>query len=140
MSNADTLIRYTSDIVSAHVSHNAVPAEQLPDLIRRVHDALGNVSQTPAMVSREPAIPIKQSVRNDRITCLFCGDKSFKMLRRHLTTTHKMTVDEYRRHWQLPANYPIVAPNYAKVRSALAKEIGLGTGRHNHRRRRRRAA
>ena len=125
----EKILALTAQIVSAHASNNNVPAEQLPDLIRQVHHALmtvGNESTTPAR--GEPAVPIKKSVFGDHVVCLECG-KHFSMLKRHLMTDHALSVDQYRAKWELPANYPLVAPEYAKVRSALAKQIGLGQKR-----------
>lgn len=118
------LIALTSQIVSAHVSHNAVDPEELPNLIKSVYAALGN-AKLPAPVASEPAVPVKSSVKPGAITCLECGGV-FKMLKRHLTSEHRMTVDDYRQKWSLPASYPLVAPDYAKIRSTLAKKIGLG--------------
>ena len=113
-------------IVSAHVAHNTVAPGDLPKLINDVHRALANAGQvTTAPPRGDPAVDIKKSVRNDHIACLECG-KHFSMLKRHLQTDHQPTPEEYRRKWELPATYPVVAPDYAKTRSALAKKIGLG--------------
>ena len=120
------LTALTAQIVSAHVSHNVVPPNALPELIRSVYLSLSGASKSTAVaVKVEPAVPIKSSLRSDKITCLECG-KLFSMLKRHLMTDHKLTPYEYRSKWELPASYPMTAPNYAKVRSSLAKEIGLG--------------
>ena len=124
----DTLVGLTTQIVSAHVSHNTVPSEQLPALIRSVYETLGGVSRTSVETPLEPAVPVKSSVKQETIACLECG-KSFKMLRRHLKADHGMLPDQYRQRWKLPIGYPMVAPAYAKVRSGLAKQIGLGTNR-----------
>jgi predicted transcriptional regulator len=120
-----SLITLTSSIVSAHISNNHIDVEQLPALIRNVYAALAN-AQTPVVEStQEPAVGIKQSVRQDSIVCLDCGGV-FKMLKRHLNTEHGMTPAEYRAKWHLPSTYPVVSPNYATTRSKLAKKIGLG--------------
>jgi len=118
----------TTQIVAAYVSNNPVPVGELPSLIRQVHSALVNVG-APAEISAErpqPAVPVKRSVTPDYIICLEDG-KKLKMLKRHLKTAFNMTPEEYRDRWELPADYPMVAPNYATQRSKLAKQIGLGT-------------
>jgi predicted transcriptional regulator len=118
----------TTQIVAAYVSNNPVPVGELPSLIRQVHSALVNVG-APAEISAErpqPAVPVKRSVTPDYIICLEDG-KKLKMLKRHLKTAFNMTPEEYRERWELPADYPMVAPNYASQRSRLAKQIGLGT-------------
>jgi predicted transcriptional regulator len=121
------LLSCTSEIVAAHVSNNSVPREELPHLIREVYDALAGLTGAGARADRrEPAVPVKKSVTPDYIVCLEDG-KQLKMLKRHLMTAYNMTPDEYRERWGLPADYPMVAPNYAKRRSSLAKKIGLGT-------------
>ena len=123
---SDTVLRLTAQIVAAHVEHNAVQADALPSLIQKVYQTLRDVGQAPPETAKPtPAVPIKQSVRPDFIICLEDG-KKLKMLKRHLTTAYKMTPAQYRARWGLPADYPMVAPNYAKVRSSLAKQIGLG--------------
>jgi len=124
--STDQVLGLTAQIVSAHVSHNSVAPDALPALIQEVYRTLASVGQQPAQVDRpDPAVPVKQSVRQDRIVCLEDG-KSFSMLKRHLMTDHKLTPQQYREKWGLPRDYPMVAPNYAKTRSALAKKIGLG--------------
>jgi predicted transcriptional regulator len=117
----------TAQIVSAHVGHNSTPAAELPPLIQSVHAALAALgNDAPAEAPRaEPAVPIKKSVFPDYIVCLEDG-KKLKMLKRHLKTAYAMTPDQYRTKWGLPPGYPLVAPNYAERRSALAKSIGLG--------------
>jgi predicted transcriptional regulator len=126
MPDHEQLLTLASEIVSAHVRNNAVSTDQLPALIQQVFNALATVEQKTAEPPRpEPAVPIRQSIRSDHITCLECG-KQFSMIKRHLANDHKLTPDQYRQRWGLPLSYPIVAPNYAKVRSALAKRIGLG--------------
>jgi predicted transcriptional regulator len=123
---SDIVLRLTAQIVAAHVEHNAVQADALASLIQKVYQTLRDVGQAqPETAKPTPAVPIKQSVRPDFIICLEDG-KRLKMLKRHLTTAYKMTPAQYRARWGLPADYPMVAPNYAKVRSSLAKEIGLG--------------
>ena len=127
--NGNDLLGLTEKIVSAHVANNAVSSADLPDLIRAVYAALGNVKTAgEAPPTPKPAVPIKRSVTPNHIVCLEDG-KKFKMLKRHLKTDHNMTPKEYRERWGLPSDYPIVAPNYAKARSELAKKIGLGRKR-----------
>ncbi|RJF93328.1 MucR family transcriptional regulator [Sphingomonas cavernae] len=122
------LLTLTADIVAAHVSNNSVGVADLPDLITRVHGALaglGGPAEEPVEEQR-PVVPIRSSVKPDYIACLEDG-KRLKMLRRHLMTAYGMTPDDYRAKWSLPQEYPMVAPNYAGKRPALAKQIGLGT-------------
>jgi predicted transcriptional regulator len=124
--SSETVLRLTAQIVAAHVEHNPVQAEALPNLIEKVYQTLRDVGQGPAEPVRPvPAVPVKQSVKQDFIVCLEDG-KKLKMLKRHLMTAYQMTPAQYRSRWGLPAEYPMVAPNYAKVRSSLAKKIGLG--------------
>jgi predicted transcriptional regulator len=127
-SNIADILPLASDIVAAHLTSNKVPSGELSDLIRNVVQTLVAVSAGgPAPAHRpEPAVQIKKSVTPDYIICLEDG-KKLKMLKRHLRTAYNMSPDEYRARWQLPASYPMVAPNYAKTRSKLAKQIGLGT-------------
>lgn len=123
----ETLVTLAADIVSAHVSNNSVAISDLPLLISSVHSslaALGNEAEAPAP-KQEPAVSIRASVKPDYIVCLEDG-KKLKMLRRHLMTHYGMTPDDYRAKWNLPKDYPMVAPNYAEKRRALAVEIGLG--------------
>ena len=130
----ETLIALTADIVAAHVSNNSVAVNDLPQLIQNVHGALrglGGRGQE-AEVKLEPAVSIRSSVKPDYIVCLEDG-KKLKMLKRHLMTHYNMTPEEYRAKWGLPADYPMVAPNYAKARSELAKEMGLGQQRRKRR-------
>ena len=126
----DTLITLTADIVAAHVSNNSVAINDLPQLIGNVHSALSGLSGSGAAVEvkLEPKVPIRSSVKPDFIVCLEDG-KKLKMLKRHLMTHYQMTPDQYRSKWGLAADYPMVAPNYAEQRRALAKAIGLGTKR-----------
>lgn len=126
----ETLITLTADIVSAHVSNNSVAVSDLPALIQNVHNALNGLGQ-PAQVPEvkpEPAVSIRASVKPDYVVCLEDG-KKLKMLKRHLMTHYQMTPEQYRAKWNLPADYPMVAPNYAEQRRSLAKKIGLGTKR-----------
>ncbi len=117
----------TAQIVSAHVSNNAVSPDALPSLINEVYKTLAGVSKEPTQPERpQPAVPIKKSVFADHIICLEDG-KKLKMLKRHLKTSYNMTPEQYRERWSLGPDYPMVAPNYAKHRSSLAKKIGLGT-------------
>jgi predicted transcriptional regulator len=126
MAERPELLGLATEIVSAHVSNNAIAADQLPGLIQQVFNALATVEQaTAAPPKAQPAVEVRRSVLADHIVCLDCG-KYFSMLRRHLMTDHKMTPEQYRQRWELPRSYPLVAPNYAKTRSALAKKIGLG--------------
>lgn len=124
----DNLLTLTSNIVSAHLSNNAVGTEDIPALIRKVYSTLANVNQDNMTSSErpQPAVPIKKSIHADYIICLEDG-KKLKMLKRHLKTAYDMTPEQYRERWGLPADYPMVAPNYAHQRSQLAKDIGLGT-------------
>jgi predicted transcriptional regulator len=117
----------TAQIVSAHVSNNSVSTEVLPTLIQDVYRTLASVGREPAQPERpQPAVPIKKSVFPDHIICLEDG-KKLKMLKRHLKTAYNMTPEQYRERWGLAPDYPMVAPNYARHRSSLAKKIGLGT-------------
>ena len=129
----DTLnyIELAAEIVSAYVSNNSVPASDLPGLLSDVHSALVRVSTGTVVAVPEaakPAVPPKKSITNDYIICLEDGRK-FKSLKRHLRTQYNMSPEEYREKWGLPPDYPMVAPAYAKARSALAKQMGLGQQR-----------
>ena len=120
----------TADIVSAYVGNNTVSAETLPSLIASIHAALSGVSNGPVEAEpepKEPAVPIRKSIAPDFLICLEDGRK-FKSLKRHLRTKYDMSPEEYRAKWGLPKDYPMVAPNYAKARSELAKSMGLGQG------------
>ena len=126
-----TFIKLTADIVSAYVSNNSVPSSDLPALIGQVHSALTRVSSGQGESPVEPpkpAISVKKSITADHIVCLEDG-KKFKSLKRHLRTQYNMTPEQYREKWGLPADYPMVAPNYAAARSHLAKQMGLGQQR-----------
>jgi predicted transcriptional regulator len=119
--------KQVAEIVAAYVGNNTISPDQLPTLITTVSQALSGLGQEPAApaASLSPAVPIRRSVGTDAITCLDCGYKG-QMLKRHLTTSHGLGVDEYRTRWGLGADYPMVASNYAARRSELAKSIGLG--------------
>ena len=117
----------TAQIVSAHVSNNPVAADSLPSLIQDVYRTLAGIGREPVQPERpQPAVAIKKSIFADHIVCLEDG-KKLKMLKRHLKTAYNMTPEQYRERWGLAPDYPMVAPNYARQRSKLAKEIGLGT-------------
>ena len=122
------LLELTTEIVSSHVANNSVAVQDLPELIRQVYGTLTNIDQAPSAQPDRPqaAVPVKRSITPDYIICLEDGRK-LKMLKRHLKTAYNMTPEEYRERWGLQADYPMVAPNYARQRSELAKKIGLGT-------------
>jgi predicted transcriptional regulator len=123
----EDILALTAKIVAAHVSNNTVPLSDLPGLIHQVHQALSGVgSGSAAGVRPQPAVPVKKSVLPDYIVCLEDG-KKLKMLKRHLKTAYNLTPEQYRERWSLPPDYPMVAPNYAKQRSQLARDLGLGT-------------
>jgi len=123
------MVDLAADIVSAYVSHNSVQTSDLPALIGAVHSALSNVGKPPSEAPRgEPAVPVKKSITPDYLISLFDG-KKYKSLKRHLRTSHNMTPQEYRAFWNLSPDYPMVAPNYARARSELAKTMGLGLQR-----------
>ncbi len=121
------LLAHTSQIVSAHVSNNAVSNTDLPQLIETVFKTLSGLNGAPAEPEPElkPAVPIKKSITDDHLICLEDG-KKLKMLKRHLATAYNMTPEEYRAKWGLPHDYPMVAPKYSETRKQLAKKIGLG--------------
>ena len=124
----NSIVELTADVVSAYVSNNPVPATELAALIGQIHAslrALGSGASVEVEEPQKPAVPIKKSVAADYIVCLEDG-KQFKSLKRHLMSQYGLTPDEYRAKWNLPADYPMVAPNYAATRSALAKQMGLG--------------
>ena len=121
--------RLITKIISSYVSHHNLGPEQIPELINLVHrtmDNLGKPAEQTAALS--PAVPIRRSVQKDAVVCLDCGWRG-KMLRRHLSTRHGLSGDEYLRRWKLASDHPLTAPNYSEQRSALAKELGLGRGR-----------
>jgi predicted transcriptional regulator len=126
--SSNELLVLTTEIVSAHVANNTVSLADLPQLIQQVYGTLAGIGGASTSIGPrpQPAVAVKKSVTPDFIICLEDGRK-LKMLKRHLKTAYNMTPEEYRERWQLPADYPMVAPNYAKQRSSLAKKIGLGT-------------
>lgn len=126
--NHDVALELTSEIVSAYVSNNQVDTADLTVIIGEVYDALNKISKSKTSIlgiSTKPAVPIKKSMTDDYIICLEDG-KKFKSLKRHLRSHYDMSPEEYREKWSLPLDYPMVAPNYAKARSQLAREMGLG--------------
>ena len=130
-----TPVELTANIVSAYLSNNPTQASEIPTLISQVHAALLRVSNGEGQPSSEPlkpAVPVKRSINPDFIVCLEDG-KKFKSLKRHLRSQYNMTPEQYREKWSLPADYPMVAPNYAEQRRSLAKKIGLGTRRRKTR-------
>lgn len=115
-------------IIASYVSHHNVAPEQIPELISSVHrtfDNLAKPSKTPGALT--PAVPVRRSVQRDAVICLECGWKG-KMLRRHLSTRHRLTGEQYMKRWNLPPDHPLTAPNYSQQRSSLARELGLGRG------------
>ena len=130
MDDKAEIIEMTAEIVAAYVENNTVPTGDLPGLIQSVHRALAGVSNGAEAVEatpKEPAVPVKRSITPDHLVCLEDGRK-FKSLKRHLRTKYNMSPEDYRAKWGLPKDYPMVAPNYAKARSELAKQMGLGQG------------
>ena len=133
---ASGLVELTADIVSAYVGNNAVPAGDLPSLINDVYRALsgavGGVEEAKPVVEEKPAVPVKKSITPEFLICLEDG-KKFKSLKRHLRTHYNLSPEQYREKWGLAPDYPMVAPNYAKARSNLAKQMGLGQRRRKAR-------
>lgn len=127
-SDDSDIIAWTADIVASHVQNNTVAISDLPILIKTVHDSLSGLGRENPVEKPQPAVSIRRSITPDFIICLEDGRK-LKMLKRHLSTAYGMTPGEYREKWGLPVDYPMVAPNYAKQRSSLAKKIGLGKRR-----------
>lgn len=127
--NSD-LLQLTAEIISSHVANNTVDGNELSSLIQKVYQTLSElgISKTTVSDRLEPAVPIKKSIHPDYLVCLEDG-KKLKMLKRHLKTAYNMTPEQYKERWNLPSDYPMVAPNYANQRSQLAKNIGLGTQR-----------
>jgi predicted transcriptional regulator len=127
------LTALTTRIVTAYLEQNQLPPDDLPGLIRSVHDALNQAGQereaAAAGPARTPAVPVRKSVREDRIVCLECGWMG-KTLRRHLAAAHGLTPHDYRARWNLPPEYPMISPDYAARRSDLARQIGLGSRAH----------
>jgi predicted transcriptional regulator len=129
MDDKSELIEVTAAVVAAYVGSNTLGAVEVPGLIRSVHRALAGLGGEGATgaVDREPAVPIKRSITPDYLICLEDGQK-FKSLKRHLRLKYELSPEQYRAKWDLPKDYPMVAPNYAKARSELAKQMGLGQG------------
>lgn len=124
------LLEMTAEVAAAYVSNNVVPSDELPQLISRIHAALasaGTVEEEPEPENQKPAVSIRRSITPDYLICLEDG-KKLKMLKRYLRTNYDMSPEEYRAKWNLPSDYPMVAPNYAKKRAEMAKAIGLGRG------------
>ncbi len=125
---SDEVLKLATEIVAAYVSNNPIPVSEVPAMIKSVHSTLGGLSgtfQSEIQTGQKPAVPVKRSVNADYIVCLEDG-KRLKMLKRYLRSNYNMTPEEYRAKWGLPADYPMVAPNYAAQRSEFAKKIGLG--------------
>jgi len=128
MDTRPDLVELTTEIASAYVGANTVPAHELPGVIETIYRSLKGLSgltETVETEARTPAVPVKRSITNDHLVCLE-DVKKIKSLKRHLRTRYNMTPDEYRAKWGLPHDYPMVAPNYAQARSDLAKRMGLG--------------
>lgn len=127
---AELLMELTAEIVAAYVSNNSVAANDLPHVISQVHAALGGATTLVEEVVEKPkpAVSVRRSIQNDYLICLEDGQK-FKSLKRHLMTHYGLSPEQYREKWDLPADYPMVAPSYAEARSRLAKEMGLGQKR-----------
>lgn len=124
------LLEMTAEVTAAYVSNNVVPSDELPELINRIHAALASAGQAepePEPEKQKPAVSVKRSITPDYLICLEDG-KKLKMLKRYLRTNYNMSPEEYRQKWNLPADYPMVAPNYAEKRAEMAKAIGLGRG------------
>jgi predicted transcriptional regulator len=125
---ADELLKLASSIIAAYVSNNPVPVSELPGMIKSIHATLGGLTPggaAEALTNQKPAIPVKRSITPEYIVCLEDG-KKLKMLKRYLRSNYKLSPEQYRAKWGLPADYPMVAPNYAAQRSEFAKKIGLG--------------
>lgn len=124
----EVLLELTSDIISAHVSNNAVSTDKLPELIQAVYGSLAALGKAPEPIEKErtPVVSVRSSVKPEAIACLECGSK-LKTLKRHLQTEHGLTPEAYRTRWNLPTNYPMISADYAERRKAIATEIGLGT-------------
>lgn len=130
MDDKADVIEMTAEIVAAYVENNTISTTDLPTLIQSVHRALAGISssaETAEVAPKEPAVPVRRSITPDYLVCLEDGRK-FKSLKRHLRTKYNMSPEDYRSKWGLPKDYPMVAPNYAKARSDLAKQMGLGQG------------
>jgi predicted transcriptional regulator len=130
MDDKPEIIEMTAEIVAAYVENNTISTTDLPALIQSVHRALSSVSagvEAVEVAPKEPAVPVRRSITADYLICLEDGRK-FKSLKRHLRTKYNLSPEDYRAKWALPKDYPMVAPNYAKARSDLAKQMGLGQG------------
>jgi predicted transcriptional regulator len=125
--NAGVSPNLVAKIVASYVAHHNLTPDQLPGLIASVHQSFSGLGQAPEAAALIPAVPVRRSVQRDAVTCLDCGWKG-KMLRRHLTTRHSLTGEEYLKRWGLPGDHPLTAPAYSAQRSTLAKELGLGRG------------
>lgn len=125
----EELMRMTTDIVASFLTHNSVPAESVPEMIKSVHATMKEIAggESKPEPKAKPAVPVSKSITDDYIVCLEDG-KKLKMLKRYLRSQYDMSPDDYRRKWGLASDYPMVAPNYSKRRSEFAKEIGLGRG------------
>lgn len=135
----DDLLKFASDIVAAYVSNNPIPVSEIPHMIKSIHTTLGGLaSGVPGEIgtTQKPAIAIKKSITPEYVICLEDG-KKLKMLKRYLRTRYDLTTDEYRTKWGLPADYPMVAPNYAARRSEFAKKFGLGRKQRTPKKRKR---
>ena len=133
--DSNNVVELVVDVVASYVSNNEIDVQELPALIQQVHRSLCNLGSARSYLLQdrsEPVVPIEDSVHPDYIVCLEDG-RRLKMLKRHLRTAYNMTPDQYRERWGLSPDYPMVAPNYAKRRSNLAKDIGLGTRRERQR-------
>lgn len=120
--------RLVAKIIASYVSHHNLTPDQIPELIASVHRTIASLGRpAEAVAAPTPAVPVRRSVQRDTVVCLDCGWKG-KMLRRHLTTRHGLSGDEYLKRWGLPNDHPLTAPNYSVQRSNLAKELGLGRG------------
>lgn len=130
MDDKADIIEMTAEIVASYVENNTVSAADLPGLIQNVHRAIVSISggvEAVEVAPKEPAVPVRRSITPDHLVCLEDGRK-FKSLKRHLRTKYNMSPEDYRAKWGLAKDYPMVAPNYAKARSDLAKQMGLGQG------------
>jgi predicted transcriptional regulator len=142
VAKADELLKLASDIVAAYVSNNPLPVSELPGIIKSIHTTLGGLTPgggVDTSTSQKPAVPVKKSVTPSYIVCLEDG-KKLKMLKRYLRSRYGLSPEDYRAKWHLPADYPMVAPNYAAQRSEFAKKIGLGRTSPASKGRRRKAA
>ncbi|TGY87857.1 transcriptional regulator [Marinicauda algicola] len=126
----EEILRMTTDIVASFLTHNSIPSENVPEMIKSIYSTMRSLSskeEEKAETKQKPAVPVSKSVQDDYIVCLEDG-KKLKMLKRYLRSQYDMSPEEYRRKWGLPADYPMVAPAYSRRRSQFAKDIGLGRG------------